>query len=63
MEKEPVWRPSQREEVIAALWYIAAFSALEADAPGWVCIVLFIKAILDTLCFMYKAAEEIKDDE
>lgn len=60
VKKEPVWKPSHREEVIAALWFIAAFTALQAHVPVWVFIALFVKACMDTVCFVKMAIEENK---
>jgi hypothetical protein len=62
-KKEPVWKPSHREEVIAALLFIAAFTALQAQVPAWVFIALFVKACTDTMCFIKMAIEENKTND
>jgi hypothetical protein len=61
--KEPPWKPSHREEVIAALWYIAAFSALNARAPKLVFIMFFVLAGLSTLSFITMAINDVLKDE
>ena len=55
---EPAWMPSHREEVISALWFIAAFVALDAGCPRWVFVGLFIKAGLNICCAIQCAIRE-----
>lgn len=53
---------SKIEEIITALWLIAAFSALNAGCPRWVFITLFVKAGLDYVCSIGYAIKEIKEE-
>ena len=55
-KKEDAWSPSHREEVIAGLFFIAAFTAFEAEMPGWFCYLLLIKANFDYICCCLPAA-------
>ena len=47
---ERAWKPSHREEVISALWFIVAFVALDAGCPRWMFLTFFIKACMDFMC-------------
>ena len=53
---------SKIEEIISALWFIAAFAALNAGCPRWVFITLFCKAVIDTVCSIGYAITEIKEE-
>ena len=61
--KEPVWSPSHREEVIAGLYFIAAFTAFNANMPGWLCYLLLFKATFDFFFCLVTAWKEIKEDK
>lgn len=50
---------SRIEEIIAALWSIAALLALIAHMP-WLAVILAIKAFADILCAIGYAVCEIK---
>jgi hypothetical protein len=55
--KTETWTPSTREEVLAALYLIAACQAWQADIR-WLAFLLFAKALCDTLCAMKLAWRE-----
>lgn len=57
------WKPSHREEVISALWLIAAFQSLSAGCPRWVFFALFIKAGLDSCCAIRCCIREWREEE
>lgn len=53
---------SKIEEVISALWFICAFTALGAGCPKWVFIPLFIKGGLDAfVAIKYARSELLKE--
>lgn len=54
---------SKIEEIISALWFIAAFSALNVGCPRWVFLTLFVKAGLDTCCSVAEAIRERKKEK
>jgi len=57
------WKPSHREEIIAALWFIVAFVALAASCPQWVFLIFFTKACTDALCALKHAVKShLKED-
>lgn len=53
---------SKIEEIISALWFIAAFVAKGAGLPEWVFITLIVKAGLDSCCAIYFAVKEIRQE-
>jgi len=54
---------SKIEEIISALWFIAAFTALGAGCPRWVFVTLFCKALFDTICSIGHAINEVRKDK
>jgi hypothetical protein len=62
-KKEDAWSPSHREEVIAGLFFIAAFTAFNANMPGWLCYLLLFKATFDSFCCIFTAWKEIQKDK
>jgi hypothetical protein len=60
VKKEPVWKPSHREEVIAALWFIAAFTGLQAKVTVWLFVPMFVRACMGAMSFIKMAIEENK---
>jgi hypothetical protein len=61
--KDSAWKPSHVEEVICALWFICAFTALGAGCPKWVFMGLFIKAASDFCCAIHCAYQELREEE
>jgi len=51
---------SKIEEIISALWFIAAFTALGAGCPRWVFVTLFCKAVFDAIYSIGLAINEIR---
>ena len=57
------WKPSHREEVISALWFIVAFTALGAGCPRWVFLAFFIKACSDSWIALRLAKGEVEKED